>query len=114
MTVHIFGATDSPYSANSTLKRTAEDTANDFDPLTIKTLQRNFYVDDLLKSVPSREITIRLSFQMIELCARGRFNLTKLMSNDRHVSSQISVEKRAAQAFDYDLDLPVDLALGVK
>ena len=114
MTVHIFEATDSPCSANSTLKRTAEDNANDFDPLTIKTLQRNFYVDDLLKSVPSPEVAIRLSFQMIELCARSGFNLTKFMSNDRHVLSQIPVEKRATQAVDLDLDLPVDSALGVK
>ena len=114
MTVHIFGATDSPCSANSTLKRTAEDNAKDFDPLTIKTLKRNFYVDDLLKSEPSPKVAIRLSFQMIELCARGGFNLTKFMSNDRHVLSQIPVEKRAAQAVDLDLDLPVDRALGVK
>ena len=114
MTVHICGATDSPCSANSTLKRTAEDNANDFDPLTIKTLQRNFYVDDLLKSVPSPEIAIRLSFQRIKLCAGGGFNLTKLMSNDRHILSQIPVEKRAAQAVDLDLDLPVDRDLGVQ
>ncbi|KAK3715773.1 hypothetical protein QZH41_002282 [Actinostola sp. cb2023] len=53
MTVHIFGAADSPCSANSTLKRLADDNQKDFDPITIETLRRNFYVDDILKSVPT-------------------------------------------------------------
>ena len=42
MTVHIFGATDSPCAANSMLKRTADDNENDFDSTTLETLRHNF------------------------------------------------------------------------
>lgn len=38
MTVHIFGATDSPCVANSTLKRTADDNNKDFDTITVQML----------------------------------------------------------------------------
>ena len=37
MTVHIFGATDSPCAANATLKRTGDDNAVYFDPVTVET-----------------------------------------------------------------------------
>lgn len=67
MTVHIFGATDSPCTANSMLKRTADDNENDFDPTTLQTLRRNCYVDDVLRSsiyVPTSEAAIKLSKQL--------------------------------------------------
>ena len=98
MTVYIFGATDSPCVANSTLKRTADDNEKDFDAITLQTLRRNLYVDDLLKTVPTPATATRLVGQPIELCAKGGFNLTKFMSNDRNVLAQIPVEKRAVPA----------------
>ncbi|XP_068749292.1 uncharacterized protein [Montipora capricornis] len=55
MTVHIFGATDSPCSVNFALLRTAEDNWKEFDPVTVFTLRDNYYVDDLLKSMPTPE-----------------------------------------------------------
>ena len=76
MTVHIFGAVDSPCSANFILLRTADDNEGSFDPVTTDTLRQNFYVDDLLKSVPTPEDAITLMDQLIELCAKGGFNLT--------------------------------------
>lgn len=82
MTVHIFGATDPPCMANSMLKRTADDNENDFDPTTLETLRRNFYVDDVLRAVPTSETAIKLSKQLTEVCARGGFNLTLFLSND--------------------------------
>jgi len=115
MTVHIFGPTDSPCSANSMLKRAADDNENDFDPTTLETLRRNAYVDDVLRAVPTSEKAIKLSNQLTELCARGGFNLTKFLSNDRRVLAEIPVEKRAAPSLDLDLDeLPVNRALGIR
>ena len=73
MTVHIFGATDSPCVANSTLKRTADNNEKDFDSIAVQTLRRNFYVDDLLKTVPMPATATRLAGQLIELCAKGGF-----------------------------------------
>ena len=115
MTVHIFGATDSPCSANSILLRTADDNEERFDPSTIDTLRHNFYVDDLLKSVPTPENGITLMEQLIQLCAKGGFNLTKFVSNNRKVWSAIPRAKRADPSLDVNLDeLPVDRALGVR
>ena len=115
MTVHIFGAADSPCTATSLLKRTADDNENYFDPTTLETLRRNFYVDDVLRAVPTSEAAIKLSKQLTELCARGDFNLTKFLSNDRRVLTEIPVEKRATPSLDLDLDeLPVNMALGIR
>ena len=115
MTVHIFGATVSPWSANSILKRFADDNENDFDPTTLETLRRNFYVDDVLRAVPTSEAAIKLSNQLTKLCARGGFNLTKFLSNDRRVLAAIPVEKRATPSLDLDLDeLPVNRTLAIR
>ena len=86
-----------------------------FDPSTIDTLRHNFYVDDLLKSVPTPENGITLMEQLIQLCAKGGFNLTKFVSNNRKVWSAIPRAKRADPSLDVNLDeLPVDRALGVR
>lgn len=114
-TVHIFGATDSPCSANSILLRTADDNEESFDPSTIDTLRHNFYVGDLLKFVPAPENAITLMKQLIELCAKGGFNLTRFVSNNRKVWSAIPQAKRADPSLDFSLDeLLVDRALGVR
>ena len=65
--------------------------------------------------MPTPATATRLAGQLIELCAKEGFNLTKFMSNDCNVLAQITVEKRAVPALDLDLDeLPVNRALGVE
>jgi hypothetical protein len=109
MTVHIFGATDSPCAANSALKKTAEDNEGGFDLETTKTVKNNFYVDDLLKSLNSTEEAVRQAKELIKLCEMGGFNLTKFMSNDREVLSSIAAEKRADPNLDLSLEkLPIE------
>ena len=49
MTVHVFGATDSPCCANYCLKRTAEDNKDEYDISVVETVRRHFYVDDMLR-----------------------------------------------------------------
>ena len=51
MLVHIFGAKDSPCCAPYALKRIAEDHRMDLSVDAVETIIRDFYVDDLLKSV---------------------------------------------------------------
>ena len=60
MTVDIFGATDSPSTT------------------TLETLRSIFYVDDVLRAVPTSEAAIKMSNQLLELCARGGFSLRRL------------------------------------
>lgn len=91
MQVHLFGATSSPSCARFNLKRTASDNEGEFDPETIQTVNRNFYVEDCLKSVSTTEKAVRLSGQLRELLLRGGFRLTKWLSNDRNVIATIPV-----------------------
>ena len=72
--------------------------------MTTDTLRHNFYVDDLLKSVPTPEDAITLMEQLIKLCAKGGFNLTKFVSNNPKVWSAISRAKRADPSLDVNLE----------
>lgn len=57
MTVYVYGATDSPCITNSFSKRTPE---SEFDLTTFETLRRNFYVDDVLRALPTSDAAIKL------------------------------------------------------
>ena len=114
MLVHLFGATSSPSCASFCLKKTASDNQGEFDEETI-TVDRNFYVDDCLKSVPTTDKAVRLSGQLRELLSRGGFRLTKWISKDRNVIATVPVTERAPSVANLDLeDLPVERTLGVQ
>lgn len=51
MTVHLFGGISSPSCANFALRKTAEDNQEEFQPETVRTVERNFCIDNCLKSV---------------------------------------------------------------
>ena len=115
MLVHLFGATSSPSCASFCLEKTASDNQDKFDVETIKTVNRNFFVNDCLKSVPTTDRAVRLSGQLIELLPRGGFRLTKWISNDRNVIATVPVTERAPSVVNLDLeDLPVERTLGVQ
>ena len=115
MLVHLFGATSSPSCASYALRKTATDNQSEFDIQMIDTLNRNFYVDDCLKSVPSVENALNIVQELPKLLERGGFHLTKWISNRWEVMSVIPKEERAPTIVDLDLDkLPVNRALGVR
>ena len=68
MGFHVFGATSSPSCCNYALKRMAVDSKERYPSDVAQTLQRNFYVDDLLKSVSDVATAIRLLNAVIEMC----------------------------------------------
>ena len=53
MCVHVSGGTSSPGCSNYALRRTALDNGSSYSKEATNTLVRSFYVDDVLKSVPS-------------------------------------------------------------
>ena len=115
MLVHIFGASSSPSCSSFALKKTANDNRNDFDVQTVDTVHRNFYVDDCLKSVPTKEEASKQVSELTKLLARGGFHLTKFISNHREVMLTIPEEERAKSVKNLDLErLPVDRALGMQ
>ena len=81
MEVHLFGATSSPSCSNFALKRTAGDNKGEFTEEVVKTVERNFYVDDCLKSVKSAENAIEVVDQLRSILSKGGFPLTKWLCN---------------------------------
>ena len=114
MVSHIFGAKDSPSCANYCLKRTADDNKKIFSEEAVKSVQEDFYVDDLLKAVETPSKAISLAHELMALLDKGGFRLTKWTSNSREVLASIPEGKRARPTVNLDLDeLPIERALGI-
>ena len=116
MTVHLFGGTSSPSCVNFALRKTADDNEGDFDPETIQTIRRNFYVDDCLKAVKSELSAVKLADQLSRCLAKGGFRLTKWISNSSPVIESIPESERAPslKKLDFDKSKHVERPLGVQ
>ncbi|XP_070548923.1 uncharacterized protein [Ptychodera flava] len=115
MMVHLFGAVSSPSCANTALHKMADDNSHLFNKEVVKTIKRDFYVDDCLKSVESAKKAIELTQDLTAACKKGGFRLTKWVSNSREVLETIPKEERAKEIKDLKLEydcLPVERALG--
>ena len=95
MKVHLFGSTSSPSCASFCLRKTAQDNAGNFDHEVIDTVLRN----------------------LCALLSRGRFRLTKWLSNQRKVLETIPTADKDPSVLDLDLNsdvLPIERTLGVQ
>jgi hypothetical protein len=90
-----FGAASSPGASHFALKQTAKDNAGHFSPECVKTLERNFYVDDLLKSVPYSETAVDLLRELYSILEKGGFYLHKITTNCPLVCAVASSMERA-------------------
>ena len=111
---HIFGAKCSPTCSNYALRRTARDNKDSF-PLEAEVVERNFYMDDLFKSVPSLLEACSLQAGLVNLLSLGGFRLTKWISNDKDLLTAIPAELRAqsVRTIGEEGILPTERALGV-
>jgi hypothetical protein len=111
--VHVFGAKSSPSVANYALRKTAELT----DDTDIKTcINRNFYVDDLLISSPSEDVSLRRLREIKTTLAQRGFRLTGFSSNSKKILEKIDAEDLSSKlkSIDfYDSNLPLERALGI-
>ena len=113
MLLNLFGARSSPSCSSFSLKKTAEVNRKYFNAETIDTVNRNFYVDDCLKSVASTDEAVQLVDQLPALLRRGGLRLTKWLSNRREVSK--SDRASSVKSLNLDLEkLPIDRALGMQ
>ena len=83
----------------------------------MNTVQKNFYVDDCLKSVISSEHAVEFVDQLRELLSKDGFRLTKWLCNKPEVTESIPKDERAPSVLDLDLNkerLPVQQTLGLK
>ena len=114
MLVHLFGRVSSPTCANFALRQTAGDNSEQFDPETVNTVKRNFYVDDCLKSSENEKAAITTADQLRLLLSKGGFRLTKWLSNSRKVIETIPQSKRSKLVKEFRFgELPAERAFGV-
>ena len=68
-------------------------------------------MDDLLKSLPSEEDAVTMVKNLIAVCNRGGFKLTKWISNSWKVLQNIPEEHKPKNLYELDLDrdkLPIE------
>ncbi|KAL6479012.1 hypothetical protein MHYP_G00124450 [Metynnis hypsauchen] len=116
MAVHLFGAALSPGCANFGLKYLARQHKADY-PSASAFIEKNFYVDDGLTSVPSIEAATKLITESQKLCKRGGLRLHKFVSNKKEVLDIVDASERATTAEPLDLSLnqrPAGRTLGIQ
>jgi hypothetical protein len=112
MTVHLFGAASSPSVCCFALWKTAKNSI--CSPETAQTVERNFYMDDLLKSASSVQDALTLRKDLTAVLCEGGFKLTKWISNNRQVVEAIPADERAETFKDLDVGkLQTERALGI-
>lgn len=117
MLVHLFGATSSPFCANFSLRQTAIDQEKLFKSDVLSTVQRSFYVDDLLVSFPVVEQALEIYKDLRGLLTMGGFNLTKFATNSKILLDAICKKDRATTVREVDLGSSNDVServLGLK
>ena len=103
MCTHIFDDTSSPSCSNFALNKAATDSSDKFGQKAAKTLLKNFYVDDLLKSTKGAEEAVLLIEYVVQIWAAGGFMLTKFISNHPDVLAAITEEHGKLDAKDQGL-----------
>ncbi|XP_040191273.1 uncharacterized protein LOC120924392 [Rana temporaria] len=94
MAVHLFGASSSPGCANFGLKYLARQHKSEH-PSASAFIEKNFYVDDGLTSVPTVSEASNLILETQGLCKNAGLRLHKFNSNKRDVLSCIAPSERA-------------------
>ena len=86
-----------------------------FSEEAVRTLMRNFYVNDCLKSIKGETEAISLVSELRTLLSKGEFQLTKWISNSRRVIKSAPTSERAISVKDHLLNqLPCEYALGTR
>ncbi|XP_068749323.1 uncharacterized protein [Montipora capricornis] len=114
MNVHLFGAVSSPSCSTFALRRAADDAKNHVHRETADVLNKNFYVDDYLRSEESEKAAVQRIKSVRSACSAEGFKLGKFVSNRREVLATVPQEKRAQDVRTLDLTtdhLPVESAL---
>ena len=112
MCVHVFGNSPSPAVATYGLRRTVENSNTDVN----KFVNKDFYVDDALTSLPTVKEAVDLLKRTQSDLQTADLKLHKVASNSPEVLAEFPPEQRAKSLKDLDLtkdDLPVQRTLGL-
>ena len=110
MLVHVFGKVDSPCCANWALRNTSIDSELDVK----NTIERNFYMDDFLKSLSNVDDLINWSKRVMSVLQCHGFRLTKWMSNSPEILHSLPTSEISTNIISLDLNTPtVERVLGM-
>ena len=96
MTSHLFGGVWCASSSTFALRKTVEDSVTASD-LVRDTVHKAFYVDDMLKSVKSKEEAKGVIGETKQALKHGGFNLTKFVVNNQQLLENIDAVDRAKE-----------------
>lgn len=117
MCVHVFGNSPSPAVATYGLRRTAENAESTYGSDVRSFVDRNFYVDDGLISLPStQEIVSLMKRTQQTLLQEGGLRLHKFVSNSSNVMKYFPTDDLAKDLMSLDLSkdiLPIQRSLGI-
>lgn len=116
MRVHVFGNSPSPAVAIYGLRRAAQKGEASYGADTKQFIQRHFYVDDGLISVPTESAAIDLLKRTCASLAESNLKLHKIASNSVAVMRAFKPEELASGIKDLGLDdetLPAQRSLGL-
>ena len=91
---HIFGAKSSPTCVNYALQQVGRDSRDD-NGMVANLINRNFYMDDFVKSVASEEEAVDVYRSLRKSLADRGFQLTKWICISEKVMKEISPEDRS-------------------
>ncbi|XP_068231963.1 uncharacterized protein [Palaemon carinicauda] len=117
MTSHVFGARSSPSVVNFCLRLAALDFGDKYGEEACHAIRRNFYIDNLLKSMDSEEDCIQLTKDLTEFSADGGFRLNQWTSRNKCILAAVPEGERDKSVATLDLskdELPTECALGIK
>ncbi|XP_053576923.1 uncharacterized protein LOC128666383 [Bombina bombina] len=116
MRVHVFGNSPSPAVAIYGLRRTAQEGEMEYGTDARQYVERDFYVDDGIKSVPTDEEAIDLLKRTQKMLSVANLRLHKIVSNSSKVLKAFPPADHATDLKDLDLGTdtpPVQQSLGL-
>ncbi|XP_071149163.1 uncharacterized protein [Mytilus edulis] len=105
MRVHVFGNSPSPVVATLGLRKAAQASEQEFGSHATSFVTRDFYVDDVLTSCPTKEEAVKLMKDTQQALAKyGNLRLHKFASNCAEVMSAFHANDLASNLKDLDLE----------
>lgn len=113
MTVHPFGAVSSPAVVSYVLRQAAKDASSCSEEV-LHEIERNFYMDNWLRSFRSEEEALSLARKVDAVLDNGGFRLYQWASPNRTILRELPKQRLAASAVNMDLDeTPIERTLGM-
>lgn len=112
LTTVTYGMNSSPYLAIKTLSQLAEDEGDSF-PQASHALRHHTYVDDIVTGAETIESALQLQDELIQLLARGGFELRKWASNASQLLQNLPTDHLEPPGFLKDSQQPQLSILGL-